>query len=80
MLQVFKDRFKEQEEKELGMGHTFICCCHNNDDDIPDITFTFQMKCCVNNINSDEVDGEDELNDNQLNKEEEEQQQQHASI
>jgi len=50
------------------MGHTFTCCCPNNDD-IPDITFTFSLKCCVNNINSDQVDGEEDLDDdNQLNK------------
>jgi len=41
------------------MGHTLTCCCHN-DDDLPEINFTFQLKCCVNNINSDQVDGNDE--------------------
>jgi len=49
------------------MGHTFTCCCcPPNNDELPDITFTFQLKCCVNNINSEQVDGAEEV-DNQLN-------------
>jgi hypothetical protein len=30
------------------------------DDDVPEINFTFQLKCCVNNINIDQVDGTEE--------------------
>ena len=48
------------------MGHTFTCCCcPPNNDELPDITFTFQLQCCVNNINSEQVDGAEV--DNQLN-------------
>lgn len=77
MFDVFKDRntsteeelevFKENrsQEEELGMGHTFTCCCCPTNDDLPEINFTFQLKCCVNNINSDQVDGEEDDNQQQ---------------
>ena len=39
------------------MGNSLSCCCVD-DDGIPRITLT--IKCCVNNINSDHVDGLEE--------------------